>query len=83
MARCEHVYTFDPKAFADGKDFRTMRRERRRCRRKATETRPAWRWGDKDKDEPAVVHFDAGLCRWCADARDEAAAELEVEARIS
>lgn len=83
MARCENTYVFDPKAFADGKNFRTMTRKHRRCRRKATTARPVHRWGDAAKGEPAVVNYDAPLCRWCADAWDEAAAEAEVEARLS
>ncbi|MHC5035276.1 MAG: hypothetical protein ACYTFZ_09590 [Planctomycetota bacterium] len=81
--RCEHTYVFDPKAFADGKNFRTMVRKHRQCRRRATTTRPAFRWGDQSRGESAVIHYDAPLCRWCAESWDEAKAEGEAEARCS
>ena len=83
MERCEHTYVFDPKAFAEGKSFQTMTRKFRRCRRKATTTRPTHRWGDESKNEPAVIHYDAPLCRWCANVRDENQAELAAEAYLS
>lgn len=81
--RCENTYVFDPKAFADGKDFRTMVRRHRQCRRKATEGRHSFRFGNAEAGEPALIEFQTPLCRWCADSWDEARAEAEVEARLS
>lgn len=53
------------------------------CGKPATIARPAWRFGDKAKGEPLVVHEPLYLCGPCAGLYDDIRAEARAEARGS